>query len=246
MTREENVIAHWDFSESVGDELKDISTYGSHGKIFGAKWNKDQLGIRSLEFDGIDDYVEIDTSNMSLNPFKNISTGTLLVWFRVDSIPLEHGIMPIFYYGSKDKCDFFDAANNGLIIEVGHSPIGLGSKKLYYTVWANGCTLPSFCFDSTDPIKEKQWYHFVVVVGDNYNTGFLNGVEMVHRGYNFGTKTDSQFFARSISHEKLWIGKGFWDRKEMYLKGAVGEIRVYNKPLTQEEIMSLYNSTKLV
>jgi hypothetical protein len=145
MAIEENLVAHWDFTADTGDELKDISRNGSHGKIFGAKWDKDVSGVKSLEFDGIDDYVEIDVKNMSANPFKNISRGSLSVWFRVDYIPVEHGIMPIFYYGSNDLCDFYDAANNGLIIEVGHSPIFMGTKRLFYTVWANGCTLPSFC-----------------------------------------------------------------------------------------------------
>jgi len=69
--------------------------------------------------------------------------------------------------GMKGKALYFDAANSGLIIEVGHSPVHSGSERLYFTIWKNGCTYPSFCFDSNDAISTGQWHHIVVVVDEN-------------------------------------------------------------------------------
>jgi hypothetical protein len=164
----------------------------------------------------------------------------------VDAIPEFHGIAPLFYYGNREACDFFDAANEGLIIEVGHSPVHFRSKRLYFTIWKNGCTLPSFCFDSNEPINEGQWYHFVAVVGEDYNIGYLNGKEMIDRRYNFGTKLHSQFFEDAPNPERMWLGKGHWDRTEQYLEGAIDELRIYDRPLTAGEIQELHADTDSV
>lgn len=164
----------------------------------------------------------------------------------MDYIPTDHGIAPIFYYGSRDPCDnFFDAANQGLIIEVGHSPIHYGSKRIYFTIWANGCTYPSFCFDSNDPLTEGEWYHFVAVVGPDFNTGYLNGLEMTNRRYNFGNSHYSQFFEDAVEDEVMWFGRGYWDARNdpspIYFDGAIDDIRIFSKPLSSEEILAIYN-----
>ena len=38
----------------------------------------------------------------------------------------------------------------------------------------------------------------------------------------------------------MWIGRGYWAGQPMYLKGAVDDIRIYNKPLSSEEVKFLY------
>jgi hypothetical protein len=70
--------------------------------------------------------------------------------------------------------------------ELGHSPVHPASEFLYFTIWKNGCTVPSFCYDSNSEIPTGVWHHFVAVVGEDYNTGYLNGEEMTNRWYNFG------------------------------------------------------------
>jgi len=173
------------------------------------------------------------------------TTGPGSVWFRVDEIPTERGIVPIFYYGSRDSCaNMFDASNQGLIIELGHSPVHYGSERLYFTIFANGCSYPSFCYDSGDPISEGEWHHFVAVVGESYNTGYLDGVEMLNRRYNFGSRTDSQFFEDAAKHEVLWIGKGFWDAEPVYFDGAIDDVRIYDHALSAEEVRQFYLSPR--
>lgn len=228
----EGLLAHWAFMEAGGTDLRD-SVNNHHGEIYGAKR---ELG--ALVFDGVDDFVEVKPPFY----FEEQSKGSISVWFKVNRIPTDNGIMPIFYYGAKDPCtNMFDAANQGIIIEVGHSPVHRQSKRLYFTMWSNGCNLPSFCFDSNDPIIEGQWYHFVGIVGEEYNTGYLNGKEMENRRYNFGSKNTTEFFSDTVVDEVLWIGKGFWDSEEMYYDGMIGEIRIYDRPLSSQEVQELFN-----
>lgn len=237
---QDGLVAYWSFDEFQAGTFKDLSGEKNHGTAFGAESIEGVKG-KALYFDGKGDYAmignELYTNPANLN---NLGSGSISLWFRVDHIPLENGIAPIFYYGGLQKCDFFDAANEGLIIEVGHSPVHYGSESLYFTIWAKGCTLPSFCFDSNDPIETGKWNHIVIVVGEDYNTGYLNGEEMTNRRYNFGNSGHSQFFEDARKHEVLWLGKGHWDRTEQFFKGAIDEIRIYDRSLAEDEVEDLY------
>lgn len=222
-----------------GNQFADLSGQNNHGNVFGADLVQGIQGT-ALEFDGQNDYAKIGETDTLPELFRDLGEGTISLWFRVDHIPRLHGIAPLFYYGGEAMCDFFDAANQGLILEVGHSPVHFESERLYFTIWKNGCTYPSFCFDSGDPIQKEQWYHYAVVVGPDYNTGFLNGQEMEKRIYNFGDASHSQFFEDAVKHEVLWLGKGHWDRTEQYLRGAIDELRIYNRALSADEIQAAY------
>ena len=240
---QESLVGYWNFDEIKENTIYDQSGYGNHAINHGAKLVSGKKG-NALEFNGVNNFVRIPGNNKETpSVLHNMGTGSISVWFKVDSIPETYGIAPIFYYGAEEQCDFFDAANKGLIIELGHSPVHMGSKRLYFTIWKNGCTYPSFCFDSGKPISEDEWYHFVAVVGKDFNTGYLNGEEMTDRRYNFGKESYSQFFEDAIVHEKLWIGKGYWDRTTQYFDGAIDELRIYNTPLSESEVTSLYTSS---
>ncbi|MEL6671012.1 MAG: LamG-like jellyroll fold domain-containing protein [Bacteroidota bacterium] len=239
-----HLVAHWSFdSMKAGSTfLEDESLNNFHGRYYGGLKVNGPRG-KALEFDGFDDYVRVPDNGMAPpSLFSSLSEGAISVWFRVDRIPKDKGIMPIFYYGAEDSCaQMFDASNQGLIIEVGHSPVHRQSERLYFTIFSNECFLPSFCYDSWTPITVGVWYHYVAVVGPNYNTGFLNGVEMTNRNYNFGWPTTHEFFSDAKKHEKLWIGRGYWDGKPQYFQGAIDEVKIFDKALALSEVQDLYN-----
>jgi hypothetical protein len=237
------LVAYWSFDENTGDTLFDESGMGNHGTNYGAQRIP---GIKGnvLLFDGFNDYARIP-ENAAPPPahLAELCTGSISIWFKANHIPIDFGIAPLFYYGAAGMCDFFDAANQGMIIELGHTPIHFGSERLYFTIWKKGCRLPSFCFDSRNAITTGEWHHFVAVVGEDYNTGYLDGVEMTNRRYNFGNSLSSQFFEDAVVHEKLWLGKGYWDRTEQYFDGALDELRIYDRPLSSAEVMQLFSDT---
>lgn len=241
---QKGLVAHWKFDQVNDYQLEDNSENANFGILRGGGKITNGIVGNALLLDGINDFVEI--SEGVFNELSNLSTGSISLWFKVDHIPLDNGIAPIFYYGSAEKCDFFDAANQGVIIEVGHSPVHHESRNLYFTMWKNGCTFPSFCFDSNVPIELGKWYHFVAVVGEDYNTGYLDGKEMINRWYNFGSNLSSQFFDDALAHEKLWIGKGHWDRTEQYFKGSIDDIRIFKTVLTDNEVISLFGKGSVV
>lgn len=218
-------------------EEEDAKIMDSEGAIEGKKHGT-KFVDNKIVFNGESDYIELNNYNL-----KEIGQGAISIWFKVQNIPDKNGIRPILYYGGKNPCENMpDASNQGVIIEVGHDPMHLNSKNLYFTIFADGCEFPTFCYDSNKAIKENKWYHFVAIVGEKYNTGYLNGEEMVNRRYNFGNSNSSQFFEDAVKHEAMWIGKGYWNGKPNYFKGSIKNIRIYNRVLNEDEINFLYNN----
>lgn len=237
----DHLVAHWLYNETE-TIAKDNSENKFNGKIFGSP-EKYRGFTTAYNFDGKNDFIAVpDTNNAPPQQISSLTKGSISIWFKVDSIPVVDGIMPVFYYGSSDNClNMFDASNQGLIIEVGHSPVHLGSKRLYFTLFMNGCTLPSLCFDTDFFLDENSWYHFVAVVGDNYNTGYLNGKELTGRHYNFGNDSTSEFFSDATAHEALYLGKGYWDTRTVFFKGQIDDVRIYNKDINRDEVKYLFS-----
>lgn len=238
---EGRLLAHWQYDE-FDTIARDKSGNGFNGVIHGDPVHYEGFS-QGFNFDGKDDYLSIP-GNQDPPPeeISSLETGSVSLWFNVDSIPLVDGIMPIFFFGSSDNClNMFDASNQGIIIEVGHSPVHRQSKRLYFTLFMNGCSLPSLCYDTDFDLDEGSWYHFVAVVGDNYNTGYLNGRELKGRHYNFGNPSTSEFFADAPAKEALYIGKGYWDQRTVYFKGQIDDIRIYDKDLNDDEVRYLFS-----
>lgn len=208
-----------------------------------------------MTLDGKDDYVEILESGKTPSQFHNLKQGSISIWFKARSIPKVTSISPLLYYGNANGCEnMLDASNEGLVIEVAHGTIRKESQGVYFTVFNNSCKLPKLCFDThSEPhlqdtkgiIKRNEWYHFVAVVGKDYNTGYLNGEEINFRHYNFSNANASQFFGGALSHDRMWFGKSFWDYgKETYFDGFIDDVRIYNVPLDVEQVKNLYDMRK--
>ena len=84
------------------------------------------------------------------------------------------------------------------IIEIGHFDeqsfmTGISpdpeNKKMYVT-WIKDNKDPFLCFDSNVNLEENKWHHFAAVIGPDGNTGYLDGVELTNRHYNFGNSKD--------------------------------------------------------
>ena len=254
-TMEESLVGHWAFDEEGKNDVIDHSNFKSHGKLRGnPKRGNGIVGKGCLEFDGKGDYLEILENEQIPSHLQSLDKGSISVWFKARNIPVATNILPVFYYGNKNGCEnMLDASNEGLIIEIAHGDILKESQGVFFTIFNNSCELPSICYDSHSErhsknkqglIKEEEWYHFVAVVGKNYNTGYLNGEEINYRRYNFNNAYAAQFFKNAQKHERLWIGKGFWNfAKETYFDGFIDDLRIYSKALNKEEVKKLYNLT---
>lgn len=249
------LVGHWAFEAKENLGL-DSSTFSTDGIVRGnPKKAEGIIGDGSLNLDGKGDYLEITKNGEIPKHFQNLEFGSISIWFKARTIPKETSISPLFHYGNSNGCkNLKDASNEGLVIEIAHGKFSEKASGVYFTVYDKSCELPALCFDSHSDahledvkglIRENEWYHFVAIVGENYNTGFLNGEEIDFRNYNFSNAQASLFFANLISHEKMWIGKAFWDyAQETYFDGLIDDVRIYSVPLNEKEVKLLYSMKK--
>lgn len=231
----DNYVAYWNFNETEGEIVYDSSDNAYDGLIIGAN----RTG-NALDFNGFSDYVEIaDVNGYPPEKIGNLSIGTISVWFKFDSVPPDRTIHPIFYFGDGTG----GTRNSSLQVELGHFT---SNSKLYFTVFKGGgdeYERPILCFDSRFNLQTDTWYHFAAVVGKGFNTGYLNGEEMIDRRYNFGDEKSSFFFDTVFDQKVCWIGKGFlgFFTTEDYFDGLIDEVRIYDRCLTKNEIECYYN-----
>lgn len=175
-----------------------------------------------------------------IETFRNLSYGAISVWFQYTDMLDSQSILPIFYAGTEEN-----EPKDLLIIEIGHNKPG--NKKLYFTVVHNN-RIP-LCFDSKDSLissqslEPGQWYHFVVNISPKGNTGFLNGIEMTNRHYNFGDASQQWFFSH-IPIEKAYLGYGSTkypvSKKYEHFYGVIEDFMIFDKPLSGEEVKELW------
>lgn len=228
-------VCAWTFDEGQGAVLNDSGPHGFHGDIYGAAWTTGAIG-GALEFNGTSDYVEITDGNGYPDPIGDLTQGTISVWFRFDNTPGPNQIHPMAYLGD----GVGGATNSSLILEVGHFSY---DTQAYYTVVTDNAFIPQ-CFDSMINLRQDEWHHFVAVTGPGYNTGYINGVELVNRFYNFGTAEDDYFFDDIVNKAVMWLGRGFLYSvpREQWYDGAIDELMIWDRPLSAQEVRDYYES----
>jgi hypothetical protein len=78
-----SLVGCWKFDENVGTTATDSSGHSNDGIIYGATWTPDIFDF-ALQFDSIDDYIEVPasasldgiTNEITLTAWVNISIGT--------------------------------------------------------------------------------------------------------------------------------------------------------------------------
>ncbi|MFH1825739.1 MAG: LamG domain-containing protein [bacterium] len=245
----DGLVAYYTFDESTGSTASDSSGSGLDGTVYGATWATGHLG-NALSFDGTDDAVKIPASGEAApSAIAALETGSISLWFKFEGAPGTEGFfLPIFYLGPSAEVS---GSKEGAIIEIGHRGVDVEnlrtSTKLFYTITLAGSEEPIFCYDSSINLTAEAWYHFVVTVSSEGNTGYLNGEEMTYRHYNFPTRdfdNDSleSYFLSPVTSDLLSIGFGrsAVDSFTYYYDGLIDEVRIYNRPLTAAEVTQLY------
>lgn len=238
---EPGLVAHWRLDEESGNSAMDSVSNKSEIVMGGATWESGKIG-NALYLDGVDDYVDL---SQSINNIGTLGQGTIALWFKYDSMLDSQPIMPILHFGIDNETD----SSNMFIIEIGHGgtegnglTLDSSNKKLYVT-WIKDNQEPFLCFDTNENLAEDIWHHFAVTVGPDGNTGYLNGIELDSRDYNFGTSSDQSFFSSIPVQKQLTLGLGRTHHEIspefINFKGYLDDVRIYDRPLSEQEIKDL-------
>ena len=148
-----------------GAYIHDKSPYGNHGLITGAVWKKLMSGLWCLDFDGVDDFV-----NVAADDSFDITTGdiTIMLWFRADTVSRECDLLQKWASGGSYTI-YCNSANRIFFIKQGDS-----GSEVY----------------ATTTIQAGRWYFIVCQkvsgAGKIFFNGILEATDVTFANFNTG------------------------------------------------------------
>jgi hypothetical protein len=238
------LLAHWSFDGPDTGSAEDVTGNGHDGALNGSALLHDG----SLELDGVSGHVEHANPRIQgASALDELEHGTISIWFRCDGwdnggAPAE--TLPLFYFGSSPENG--EAGRYGsLQIYVGHGNLSRQEYRSVYFTVADTDGRIELCFDSgIRTVQAGQWTHYAVVIGPDGHRGYVDGVEFT-RNYNAGTTPDDSAFFDFVPHkDTLRTGHGRFELSGQWWRwnGEIGDVRIYHRPLSAEEIEQLAES----
>ena len=209
-----DMVAHWTFDEGAGLTAYD-STGDNDGTICGATWTDGKDG-GALSFNGTDSYVDVP-DDPSLR-FDQSDSFSIAYWAK----PTTDGGC---YLISKMR-----ASGQGIFGYSGgyYAPNG----EFGFVVEKSGKNYAGVQ-TQTDAAPAGSWYHVAAVYDNRDMKIYLNG-QLEGTG-TFTYDTDS-----TVPTEYLCIGARAYDgKRDLYFKGLVDDVRIYNNALSQAEVTAL-------
>ncbi len=211
------LVAEWHFDGNA----QDSSGNGNHGTVYGADYVGGIKG-QALGFDGMDNYFSAPVSD-ALNSVS--SQGTILAWVNFS--------------------DTYLIKENG-------TTCSTGSRSL--TLWRFG----TYSIKSTAGIDcsgrlQSDWRNDVSQIGQSISQPLKSGkwtlVVLTFDGKNAIQYLDGKKINLAplsghlnISDGKFWLGRNGNEFFHMYFHGMIDEVKIYNRALSADEILTYYNS----
>ena len=206
----DGMVAHYSFDEGAGGKALDRSGSGNDAEIHGDAEWVTGPFGTALALDGEGDYVDCGTAR-SLNIAAH---GTIMIWCCPKT--LQGGLVNWSTGGGWTDERLVLAFNT---YRGGHELIGCFADGKGHRPFSG--------FGALDP---DQWYHFAVAFNGRtirlYRDGLLNA-------------SLNQPVTPAIRDVPMWVGRCLGLGKECF-HGLVDEVRVYNRMLSSDEILSTY------
>ena len=224
-----NLVAWWKLDEGSGTNVLDWSGNGNHGKLFGTawtspKWLDDADGAVTFADDG---FMAIDNLNYSGPGRTEI---TACAWIRTDD-PNDQFIITF------DRNEYWRLEINGN---------GGGNGQVGWDLMTiNGGVEQQLDYGSITRVDDGFWHHVCGVFDNGNATIFIDGIPEPSAvgGPTFGVGDLVRYgFLGANSEASEFNGaRGV----ETGVTGEVGEVRIYDKALTQDEILQIMRTDPL-
>jgi hypothetical protein len=223
---EAGLVLHYGFDKSADSTLRDKSGSRNHGQIIGGtRWVKGEFGS-ALEFNGTDGYIDCG-AKPSLNIGK---AGTIAFWFKAKTAP--QGGLVGWAPGEGNT-------NQRLVVSLNtYAEENLSGPRVWEALaWyiSDGKNFDrpykSSYHQPYFPPANKWLFYTLTFDGRNVET-YRDGVHVETRLLTLIPDT------KNVS---MLIGKCFgMGGTSDYFKGLIDEVRIYNRPLSNQEVYKLY------
>jgi len=167
----------------------------------------------SVSFDGTDDYLTANESNLATS-----GDCTISLWFNSASLPGNGAYDYMF--------SLTDARATGVDRAIGIRGTG-SDAQIVANTYASGWNLP---FTNTS-ISASTWYHVAVVFTSGSAQVYFNGVD----------KGSKAVTTNTISYTQTVIGSMLYSSANQF-NGKIDEVSVFHSALSSTNITSIYNS----
>jgi hypothetical protein len=178
-------------------------------------------GGTAIDFDGVDDYIEVAHSDAYL-----LDNGSLSFWFYSDNLSGHHGLV------SKDSLNLDTGGHLHVYTDGSVLKARLQSTSTSYEVQSTG-------------LSTGTWYHVVVSWGSGGLKLFRDGVERDTDSYTGGLGTTSGDIG---NYEPMVFGACIWNSGDLtaspvenYFDGRIDDVRIYDQGLDESQADELYN-----
>ncbi len=244
----DGLVSYWTFDRVhiINKTVKDVWGDNNGTLIGNPKIVPGQVG-EALEFDGIDDFVNLTT----LGDFGGqIGTSSFEVWIKTRN--KKDWMTLINTHGA--KCPSWGLELNGINRK---NKLKMNEGTLYYYAHLDYLDLRDLrgCSGSGKNITgpfDGEWHHIVFTIDYKINEGgmsgngktisYIDGVSGSISGHAFGGNSRrgfSPFTAPVILGARKFPGKSTG-----HFMGMIDEVRFYNRPLTADEVIQNFESTE--
>ncbi|MEM1182473.1 MAG: PQQ-dependent sugar dehydrogenase [Acidobacteriota bacterium] len=210
-------VAHWRFDDGAGAQATDSVGAGApDGLLVGAGWSGDATdgSVGSIEFDGVDDRVELGTYDLSPGADGAVS---LLFWFRADDFDTMDGRFLSKATGVQEQDHLWMVST----LDVS------GSARLRFRLRTGAQT--STLVASGGDLAPGVWYHVAATYDGQAMRLFLNGVEVGSLAKTGAVAADPGVDA--------WIGDQPGGARPF--DGLIDDVRIYDRALGSSELLGL-------
>jgi hypothetical protein len=209
------LVGHWKLDESSGTIAYDSSRNENNGTLHGPTWrpNDGQIG-GALEFDGINDYVEVP-DNSSFDITNEI---TVTAWINPVDVADWRTIVSKYAHTPAWRKDLYWFLNSGNIGVSLAGPSGIGGDD-----WIPNVT-----------IEPDTWVHVALSYDGSAMRMYKNGINLATNSI-----TGNLLLGDSASNEPFYIGRNTeWGE---YFDGLIDDVHVYDRTLTPDQVLDLFN-----
>jgi len=211
-----SLVGWWTFDDGSGTVAKDMSGKSVDAVLTGnVSWGQESQHGGILLFDGSLDaweYVFIDG-------LFTVPVYTITVWFRVDGTTGDHQDVLSAYAPGVVHGILLEVRSDGVLRYLHRYPLGTGGGTNIYT---------------TTTFVDGAWYHAAMVKSVDTIALYING-ELVDSAADTSEFNPGDTFGIALGildHERAGADKRL-------LLGAMDDVRIYNRPMSQEEIQAI-------
>jgi len=217
-----DLVSWWKFDEGNGTDAND--SFGSnHGTLNGdPNWVTGKVGFYALDLNGLADYIDVpDDPSLRFSQYDSFS---ISFWAK----PLSDGHVVCKMRASNCSGGIF-----------GYVIFWSGSKSAFSFYVEKSCKGYVVVSTPDNSAPAGSWYHVVAVYDNKAMDIYLNGQPEYSGTFNYNTGS-------TTPDKNLAIGARSVDSiMDDYFGGAIDDVRIYDRALTDEEIVELYEYEEL-